>query len=163
MRDLRQASDINGTVFYRLLRYLISITLICRGHLCVFRVVSFSFLAQLRGSGQSLPHKGDNFTPSCRVTASPEANVNPAFLMTWKVSSLSLQPSSTPCDIRLTLNGASTFDSFTLIISMITHYSAHIPIVVFASFASVLVLKVSSSFNLTMNPVNLSHLPHCSL
>jgi len=41
MRDLRQASDINCTVFYRLLCYLITIVLICRGHLCVFRVVSF--------------------------------------------------------------------------------------------------------------------------
>ena len=126
------------------------------------------FLPQLRGSGQCLPHESDNFTPSCHVTASPEANVNPAFLITWKVSSLSLQPSSTPCDIRLTPNGASTRQlltpsRFTLTISMTTHYSAHIPIVVFASFTSVLVLKVSSSFNLTANPVNLSHLPHCCL
>jgi len=57
MRDLRQASAIDCTFSYRLLRCLITSILICHGHLCLSSRVLLRFLAQLQGNGQGLPHE----------------------------------------------------------------------------------------------------------
>lgn len=102
------------------------IILICPVHLCVFRcyndtiylgLVIFFFSTSVPVAATryltSLLHKGQNFTLSCHVTMSLEANVNVAFLKSMegvRAVVKVLVASSVPMDYILpTPNGASTF------------------------------------------------------